>query len=75
MPADQVHSELFFDERIDTVPEVSGDTTGLVEMTVTLDGRTSIVQVDPNGPPLLDYARSVPRRGSFRLQGRHVCHV
>ena len=69
VPADQVHSELFFDERIDTVPEVSGTIEGLVETTVTLDGRTSVVRVDPNGPSLLDYARSVRAEVPFACKG------
>ena len=66
---EQVHSELFFDERIDTVPEDRGSTEGLVETRVTLDGRTSIVHVDPDGPPLLDYARSVRAEVPFACKG------
>lgn len=66
---DRVHSELFFDERIETVPGPSGPTDGLVETNVILDGRTSVVHVDPNGPPLLDYARSVRTEVPFACKG------
>ena len=69
VPADRVHYELFFDERIETVATVDGPAEGLVEMSVTLDGRTSVVPVDPGGPPLLDYARSVRAEVPFACKG------
>lgn len=69
VPADRVHYELFYDERIETVATVDVPAEGLVEMSVTLGGRTSIVQVDPAGPPLLDYARSVRAEVPFACKG------
>ncbi len=66
---DAINYELFFDERIDVVPEVADDADGLVELTVTLDGRSSLVKVDPAGPALLDYARSVRPEVPFACKG------
>lgn len=65
----RVHSELFFDQRIEAIPEPPADAAGLVEMAVTLDGRTSVVRVDPAGPSLLDYARSVRPEVPFACKG------
>jgi ring-1,2-phenylacetyl-CoA epoxidase subunit PaaE len=64
-----IHYELFFDERIETIPDAPHDVEGLVEMTFTLDGRSSTVMVDPQGPPLLDYARSVRADAPFACKG------
>ncbi|MDX2381500.1 MAG: phenylacetate-CoA oxygenase/reductase subunit PaaK [Acidimicrobiia bacterium] len=64
---DRVHSELFFDERIERPPDAVAD--GGTTLTLTLDGRTSIVAVDPEGPPLLDYARSVRSEVPFACKG------
>ncbi len=64
-----VHSELFFDQRIEALPEASANTEGLVPMSFTLDGRTSRVAVDPDGPTLLDYARSVRPEVPFACKG------
>lgn len=66
---DQVHSELFFDERVEIIPEPDAFASGLVTMEVTIDGRTSFVDVDPDGPPLLDYARSVRSEVPFACKG------
>ena len=66
---ERIHSELFFDERIETVPDGLEPGKGLVEVEVTIDGRTSIVNVDPDGPPLLDYARSVRAEVPFACKG------
>lgn len=66
---DRVHHELFFDERIETVPVADGDDADLVTLSVTIDGRTSVVKVDPAGPPLLDYARSVRAEVPFACKG------
>ena len=65
---DDIHYELFFDERIESVPD---DTTaeGLIDVTLTLDGRTSLIAVDPEGPALLDYARSVRAEVPFACKG------
>lgn len=66
---ERIHSELFFDERIETMPDALEPGKGLVEVEVTIDGRTSIVNVDPDGPPLLDYARSVRAEVPFACKG------
>lgn len=70
VPAGRVNHELFFDQRIE-VPAVAagGVGAGLVEVRVTIDGRTSVVMVDPDGPPLLDYARSVRAEVPFACRG------
>lgn len=65
----RVHYELFFDERIESIPDADDSAEGLVTMTLTLDGRTSTVKVDPSGPPLLDYARSVRSEVPFACKG------
>ena len=65
---DRVHSELFFDERIERPPETAAPDDGTT-LTLTLDGRTSIVRVDPDGPPLLDYARTVRAEVPFACKG------
>lgn len=64
-----VHYELFFDQRIEPVPEADDDAEGTVTVHVTIDGRTSVVKADPNGPPLLDYARSVRAEVPFACKG------
>ncbi len=66
---DRIHSELFFDQRIEEVPERAGTEEGLVDVRVTIDGRTSVVAVDPAGPSLLDYARSVRSEAPFACKG------
>jgi ring-1,2-phenylacetyl-CoA epoxidase subunit PaaE len=65
---ERVHSELFFDERIERPPETAAPDDGTT-LTLTLDGRTSIVNVDPDGPPLLDYARTVRSEVPFACKG------
>lgn len=64
-----VNYELFFDERIDVVPEVAETRDGSVELVVTIDGRSSSVRVDPEGPALLDYARSLRPEVPFACKG------
>ena len=66
---ERVHSELFFDERIESVPDAAGPQAGFAEVKVTIDGRTSVVYADPDGPPLLDYARSVRAEVPFACKG------
>ncbi|MDA3040664.1 MAG: phenylacetate-CoA oxygenase/reductase subunit PaaK [Actinomycetota bacterium] len=66
---ERIHYELFFDQRIEALPEHAPDETGLAEVAVTLDGRTSVVMVDPAGPSLLDYARSVRADVPFACKG------
>jgi ring-1,2-phenylacetyl-CoA epoxidase subunit PaaE len=60
LPASRVHDELFFsgDVVIPPVP-IEPATPGAVPVIVTLDGRSSLMRVDPSGPPLLDYALQV----------------
>ncbi len=69
VPADRVNSELFFDQRIEAPPPVEASTEGMAETRFTIDGRTSLVHVDPAGPPLLDYARSVRAEVPFACKG------
>lgn len=67
--ASAINTELFFDQRIESLPvAVSGD-ENTVRMEVTIDGRTSIVDVDPEGPSVLDYARSVRSEVPFACKG------
>ncbi len=65
----QIDHELFFDQRIEAPPEVVESTEGLVEARFTIDGRTSVVHIDPEGPSLLDYARSVRAEVPFACKG------
>jgi ring-1,2-phenylacetyl-CoA epoxidase subunit PaaE len=65
----KVHHELFFDQRIETLPEAVPGAAGTVTMAVTLEGRTSTVAVDPQGPSLLDYARSIRPEVPFACKG------
>ncbi|MEM9562647.1 MAG: 2Fe-2S iron-sulfur cluster-binding protein [Actinomycetota bacterium] len=67
--ADRIHSELFFDQRIEAPPPTDVIADGAVETLVTIDGRTSVVHVDPEGPSLLDYARSVRAEVPFACKG------
>ncbi len=65
----RIHSELFFDQRIEAPPSTDAITDGAVETRVTIDGRTSVVHVDPAGPPLLDYARTARAEVPFACKG------
>ena len=69
--ADRIHDELFFagplPERAPAPP--SEDENGLAAVTFTLDGRSSQVAVDPDGPPILDYALQVRREVPFSCRG------
>ncbi len=67
--AERIHAELFFDQRIEVLPDHAPDDEGLVEVAVTIDARTSVVMVDPGGPSLLDYARSVRADVPFACKG------
>lgn len=66
---ESVHSELFFDERVEYVPAEDASREGLSTVTVTLGGRTSVVYVDPNGPSILDYARTIRTEVPFACKG------
>ena len=66
---DSVHQELFFDERIE-IPEFPEEAPeDGVEMTFVLDGRSSTMTIVPDGPSLLDYARSVRSEVPFACKG------
>ncbi|RZV48602.1 MAG: phenylacetate-CoA oxygenase/reductase subunit PaaK [Acidimicrobiales bacterium] len=69
VPSHRVHAELFFDERIETIPEPDATAEGMVTLELTIDGRTSVVDVDPEGPAILDYARSVRSEVPFACKG------
>jgi ring-1,2-phenylacetyl-CoA epoxidase subunit PaaE len=66
---ERIHQELFFDQRIDLPPSTVVAEEGTVELAITIDGRTSTVRVDPDGPSLLDYARSVRAEVPFACKG------
>lgn len=67
--ADAIHDELFFDTSFETPPEPPPDATGHAPVRITLDGRTSLVLVDPAGAPILDYARTVRAEVPFACKG------
>lgn len=68
-PSD-VHDELFFNEEIPELPEVADpDAEGLATVTFSLDGRASVVKVDPDGPSILDHALQVRRELPFACKG------
>ncbi len=64
-----INSELFFDERIEQMPENTELGEDMVRLEFTVDGRTSVVDVDPEGPSILDYARSVRPEVPFACKG------
>lgn len=66
---DRINTELFFDQRIESIPDPTDSADHLVRLEVTIDGRTSVVDVDPDGPSLLDYARSVRPEVPFACKG------
>lgn len=66
--AGRIHTELFFDQRIEPLPEPD-DASGTVALQVTIDGRTSSLRIDPDGPPLLDWARSARSEIPFACKG------
>lgn len=65
---EDIHSELFFQGDVPFVEEVMPD-TGLVELTLTLDGRTSIVMADPQGSSILDRALTARPELPFACKG------
>jgi ring-1,2-phenylacetyl-CoA epoxidase subunit PaaE len=69
VPAEAVHQELFFDQRIEIPPTADGADDESVTLSFTLDGRTSTVQVAPDGPSLLDHARTVRAEVPFACKG------
>jgi ring-1,2-phenylacetyl-CoA epoxidase subunit PaaE len=69
VPPERIASELFFDQRIEAVATSTEPVEGQVTLTLTLDGRRSVVAVDPQGPSLLDHARSVRPEVPFACKG------
>ncbi|MEA2000404.1 MAG: 1,2-phenylacetyl-CoA epoxidase subunit PaaE [Actinomycetota bacterium] len=67
---DVIHDELFFAEPTPAPPPAAPvDETGMAQVTFTLDGRTSSVLTDPNGPPILAYALEERRDTPFSCRG------
>jgi ring-1,2-phenylacetyl-CoA epoxidase subunit PaaE len=57
VPSGRIHDELFFSgELVEPPPPIDETVAGTIAVTFTLDGRSSLVRVDPDGPPILDYA-------------------
>lgn len=68
--AESINDELFFAEPTPPPPPVPPvDTTGMCQVTFTLDGRTASVIVDPDGPPILAYALEERRDTPFSCRG------
>ncbi len=67
--SDRIGSELFFDQRIPPAAAPDSPAEGWTEVRFTLDGRTSVMQVDPDGPSLLDHARTVRSDVPFACKG------
>ncbi len=81
VPEAKLHSELFFDQRIERLDVPDGAGAERLQMTFTLDGRSSVVPIDPDGPTLLDYARTARSEVPFACKGgmcatckAHVTH-
>lgn len=78
---DRIHVELFYDQRIEaatdggsaqdgTDPGLNGlGKAGSCTVRVTVDGRTSELRADADGPSLLDYARAVRAEIPFACKG------
>lgn len=66
--AEHVHDELFFDESIPEIPIERGATSGS-QVTFSLDGRFSVVNVDPDGASILDHALQLRRDLPFACKG------
>jgi ring-1,2-phenylacetyl-CoA epoxidase subunit PaaE len=66
---DRIHDELFFAAPPPPVPPSPDGTDGYATVTFTLEGRRSVVKVDPLGRPILDHALSVRRELPFSCRG------
>ena len=66
-----VHDELFFAGDAPPLPpqDPTDDTEGYSAVRFTLDGRTSVVAVDPEGHSILDHALTVRRDLPFSCKG------
>lgn len=70
VPGRQIHDELFFSGDVEIpAPPVVPPEPGTVTMTLTLDGRSSLIRVDPSGPPVLDYALQVRPDAPWSCRG------
>lgn len=68
--ADSINDELFFSEPTpQSAPPPPVADTGMVQVTFTLDGRTSSIAVDPDGPPILNYALEERRDTPYSCRG------
>ncbi|MDH3306805.1 MAG: phenylacetate-CoA oxygenase/reductase subunit PaaK [Acidimicrobiia bacterium] len=68
---DRVHDELFFAGPLDasSLPPEPASPGGFATVTFTLDGRASVVKVDPAGPSILDHALGVRGELPFSCKG------
>ena len=68
--ADAINDELFFAEPTPAPPPAPlVDKAGMAEVTFSLDGRTTTVLVDPDGPAILAYALEERRDTPFSCRG------
>ncbi|MCP4966850.1 MAG: phenylacetate-CoA oxygenase/reductase subunit PaaK [bacterium] len=68
--ADAINDELFFAEPTPPPPPAAPvDRAGMSEVTFSLDGRSSSVLVDPDGPAILAYALEERRDTPFSCKG------
>jgi ring-1,2-phenylacetyl-CoA epoxidase subunit PaaE len=66
--ADRINDELFFSEDIPEIEITAAPEAG-AHVTFTLDGRSSVVPVDPDGPSILDHALQLRRELPFACGG------
>ncbi len=64
-----IHDELFFAQPTPVTPPAATDPDTGITVDFTLDGRTSSVSVDPEGPPILTYALAERRDTPFSCRG------
>lgn len=65
----RIHDELFFAAPPPPVPPLPDGGGDYATVSFTLEGRRSVVKVDPLGPPILDHALSVRRELPFSCRG------
>ena len=68
VPASSIHDELFYAGGDGPIAVAEDDAEGS-EVRFTLDGRTSVVHVDPDGAPILDHVLGVRPEGPFSCRG------
>lgn len=64
-----IHDELFFAGPPPDIPLPREEIEGMAIVTFTLEGRSSVVKVDPEGPPILDHALTVRRELPYSCRG------